>query len=85
MLCLVRRRRGGGWMLWMGTCFNKKFVNWGVRCSGIDLPRAYMEGYFSEFTADETGLLICVYIFACRPEFTLQAKKEISRLVLVYE
>jgi hypothetical protein len=62
MLCLVRRRRGGGWMLWMGTFFNRMFVDWWARCSGLDLPGAYIEGYFSEFTADETGLLICVYI-----------------------
>jgi len=45
-----------------GDIFNKKFVNWWARCSGIDVPGAYIEGYFSEFTADGTGLLICAYI-----------------------
>ena len=45
-----------------GDIFRRMFVDSCARCSGIDLLRAYIEGYFSEFTADETGLLICVYI-----------------------
>ena len=49
-------------MLWMGTFFNRMFVDWWARCSGIDLPGAYIEGYCGGFTADGTGILICACI-----------------------
>lgn len=84
MLCLVRRRRGGGWMLWMGTFSNRMF-GIGVR-DVLELISLELISRVISVNSRQMKLgFLYVYIFACRPEFTLQAKKEISRLVLVYE
>ena len=71
-------------MLWMGTFSNRMF-GIGVR-DVLELISLELISRVISVNSRQMKLgFLYVYIFGCRPGYTLQTKEGISRLVLIYE